>query len=170
MNFIIINLVIPLVIGVLASFIAASIIKGQGKSLTRRDSAIFSLVVAGVIAIGFLLFLSPYSISGVNWCADSNQSVNVTGQLIAKIIRTSVRDEEVQIKIFVVGEDHPIVPGKNARTSADGMFAVTFPPPLPSADKNYLINTAYKHYILFIWEKWEIFDFKVGDLSQCPTQ
>ncbi len=141
----------------------------QDKPLTRRDGAIIFLAVAGVIAV-VLLFLPPYNVSDVNWCEDPNQSVKVSGRLATRFLGTSVGDEEIQIKIFPVGEDRPIAPEKIARTTTDGMFAVTFSPPLLSTYKNYLINTAYKNYILSVWERWQISDFKMGDLSQCPTQ
>ena len=165
------NILIPLVIGVATPFIVDWIrTKIQHRqSLSPRDRVVIGTVVAVAIAI-VLLSLPPYSVSGVNWCSDSNQSVKVTGRLTASLFGTPVGDCEVQVKIFPIGEDRPIFPAKFSKTSADGMFAVKFPSfPLPLEDKGYLVNTAYKYDILFIWERWKITDFRMGDLSQCPT-
>jgi|GEM_PF-2182755 len=162
--------ILTLIIGVATPFVVDWIrAKRQQPSLSPRERVTIGAVVVVVIAVGFLV-LPPYNVSGVTWCIDSNQSVKVTGRLTTSLLGTSVSDGEVQVKIFPVGGDRPIFPEKIARTSADGMFTVTFPPlPSPPADKGYLINTAYKRYILSVWERWEINDFRMGDLSRCPT-
>ncbi|MBI5954993.1 MAG: hypothetical protein HY865_25320 [Chloroflexi bacterium] len=170
MDILIKNILVPLIIGVVTPFIVDWIrTKLQHhESLSPKERVIIGAVVAVAIAVA-LLFLPPSNVSGVNWCLDSNQSVKVTGRLTTSLLGTSVGDGEVQVKIFPVGGDRPIFPEKFARTSADGMFAVTFPPlPLPLTDKGYLVNTAYKYYILSALERWQITDFRMGDLSRCP--
>jgi hypothetical protein len=165
------NILIPLMIGIVTPFIVDWIRTRvqHRESLSAKKRVIIGAVVAAAI-MAVLLLLPPYAISGVNWCLDSNQSVKVTGRLTTNPLGTAVGDSEVQVKIFSVGGDRPIFPEKFARTSADGMFSVAFPQlPLPLADKGYLVNTAYKYFILSAWEKWQIADFRMGDLSQCPT-
>lgn len=110
------------------------------------------------------------TVASVNWCLDSNQAVKTTGRLTTRLLGTAVGDGEVQVKVFPVGENRPIFPEKFVRTAADGTFVVTLPPLQPPlADKGYLVNIAYKYYILSVWERWQITDFRMGDLFQCPN-
>jgi len=170
MNILIKNILIPLIVGVATPFIVDWIRKLiHREPLSKKERVVIGAMVTVAIAMVILL-LPPYDISNVTWCSDTDQSVKVTGRLTTRLLRTSVGDNEVQVKIFPVGGDRPVFPEKFSRTSADGMFVVTFPSlPLPLADKGYLVNTAYKYSMLSVWERWQIKDFKMGDLSQCPS-
>lgn len=171
MDILIKNILIPLLVGVVTPFIVDWIrTKLQHhESLSPKERVVIGAGVAVAVAVGILV-LPPYSVSSVNWCTDSSQSVKVTGRLTTSLLGTSVGDGEIQVKIFPVGGDRPVFPEKFARTSADGMLTVTFPPlSLPLSDKGYLANIAYKRFILSVWERWDMNDFKMGDLSQCPT-
>jgi len=162
-------ILIPLVVGVVGQFVADGIkTHREGVRLILRERVIIGAIVAVIVGVGLLLW-PPYKPSAVNWCIDANQAVRVTGRLTWSLLGTPVSDGEVQIKIFPLGQDSPISREKIARTTADGIFTVTFAPPLPSADRQYLINTAYKREILGLMERWEIEDFRMGDLSRCPV-
>jgi hypothetical protein len=167
MDLLILNIILPLTLGVVTTLLVDWIrTKRQHPSLSVKERVIIGAVVALTIAV-VILFLPPYKVSGINWCVDSNQSIKVTGRLTTWLLGMPASDGEVQIKIFPVGENSPIWREKVARTSQDGTFTITFLPPLPPADKQYLINTAYNRRILSLWEKWEISDFRMGELSRC---
>ncbi len=141
----------------------------NSRHVLRKRNIIIGVVIAVIIIVG--LFIPPYNVSDVNWCANSGQSVEVIGRLTTKLLKTSVSDGLVQIKVFEIGSPFQHSEDtKYATTSADGWFAVTFPPPIPSADKTYIINVAYSYNYLLLGERWKISNFGVGALLPCPTQ
>ncbi len=159
-------IVVPLVIGVATPFIVEWV-------RSKRDQPILSprerILIGGAAAVAIavvLLVLPPYNISSVSWCTDANQSVKVTGRLTTNLLGTPVGDGEMQVKIFGIGQDRPLFPEKFARTTADGTFATNFPS-VAQTERGYLVNIAYKRFILNFLERWEINDFRMGDLESC---
>jgi hypothetical protein len=165
------NIFIPLVIGVITPFIVEWI-KNRGRlplSWSIKKRATVGAVAAVIFAVGFFLFLPPYKVSRVGWCKASDQEIKVTGRLTVSLLGTSADNGEVQVKIYQIGEDHPVAPEEFARTSADGMFDVIFRLSPTPTDKPYLVNVAYKYRALFLWERWQISDFTMGGIKQCQN-
>ncbi len=163
MEFIIIQIIIPLAIGVLTSFIA----KWLKEELKGKSVFIIGMIVALIVAIGFLFWLPPYKVMSVNWCLKTNGSLQVKGRLATLILGEPVPDRTIQIKVFKVGEEAAFKDAKSADTGVDGTFVVEFPPPGPTSGSNYMINTAYNYDPFLQEEKWKISNFRRGEPSPC---
>jgi len=168
MEFIITQVIIPLVIGVITAVIANLLTKPPN----RKIVLLFGVLSALIVAIVVLLLPPPYKVMNVNWCLlKTDGTFQVKGRLVTLILGQPVPDHTVQITVFPAGGVSPFkAPKFSNDTGVDGSFLVEFPPPGPTSGSNYLINTAYNYDAFLQGEKWITRNFQRGEPPPCQNK
>ena len=161
MEFVIVNVIFPILVGIVVDFIVKRINKD------RLLPIIIGVLVALILFIG-LLFIPPVRIAGVNWCSKQDGSTQISGRLTTSILGKSVAGEAVQIKVFEAGRSDPLGSETFTTTNAEGTFSVDIPQLSLSTSSSYLINVAYYYQRFILGERWLINDFAQGRPGTCP--
>ncbi len=167
MEFIVKQIVIPILTGVATSILAKQVLALLKVPLARNVILTIGLAIA-LLTAALILPSPPYKVTSANFCQKSDASLLVTGSLATFIVGSPVSDYPVQVSIFGLGDKVPSKGPEWTTTGLAGEFRIEFPPPSLSPNRAYLINAAYNYDAVLLGKKWSMSDFTRGRPSPCP--